>query len=285
MSGPATARDIAERLNLTKHPRSWRGRCPACDYPGNTFSLREKRGRTSTYCANGCGHDQIDDALSRVIADFAPRPQTDDAASDAERRAKKQAAALRLWNGSAETGHEAYLCARGLGDLIGSTALRFRPDCTHPEGGRYPAMVALVQDVNGAHVAAHRTYLRPDRAGKAAIEPPKASLGPVWGGAIRLHPPAAELVVGEGIETSASAGVLIGLPAWAALSAGNLALGLKLPPEVRSVTIAADADSAGFQAAQSAASRWRAEGRRVRIATPDAGGRDFNDIIMEKACG
>ena len=68
-----------------------------------------------------------------------------------------------------------------------------------------------------------------------------------------------------------------GQHAWAALSAGNL-VALVLPPEVRSVVIAADADMAGRRAAVAAARRWIAEGRAVRIATPNKPGLDFNDI-------
>jgi putative DNA primase/helicase len=104
----------------------------------------------------------------------------------------------------------------------------------------------------------------------------------VWGGAIRLDPEAPEIAIGEGIESSASAGRLLDLPAWAALSAGNMARGLILPPLVRAVVIAADADEAGQKAAEAAAARWRAEGRRVRIARPDKPGHDFNDILAER---
>jgi hypothetical protein len=141
--------------------------------------------------------------------------------------------------------------------------------------------VALVVDVTGKPVAVHRTYLGAGGV-KAAMEPPKASKGPVWGGAIRLDPEAPEIAVGEGIESSASAGRLLDLPAWAALSAGNMARGLILPPRVRAVVIAADADEAGQKAAEAAAARWRSEGRRVRIARPDKPGRDFNDILAER---
>jgi hypothetical protein len=87
------------------------------------------------------------------------------------------------------------------------------------------------------------------------------------------------LVVGEGIESSASAGRLMGLPAWAAVSAGNLAKALLLPPEARSVVIATDPDRHGRKAAQAAWQRWRAEGRNVRIAIPDDD-RDFNDVLQ-----
>ena len=126
--------------------------------------------------------------------------------------------------------------------------------------------------------------MRADGAGQVG-NPSKASLGPVSAGAIRLFTTATELVVSEGIETSASAGVLMGLPAWAAISAGNLGATMPLPPEIRSVVIAADADPPGQRAACDAAVRWRAEGRGVRIATPDHFGTDFNDVLMEMQNG
>ncbi len=142
-------------------------------------------------------------------------------------------------------------------------------------------MIALVLGPHGEPLGVHRTYL--DNNGrKAAIEPQKASVGPVWGGAIRLDPEAAELVIGEGIETSASAGLLLNLPAWAAISAGNLARGLVLPPDVRAVVIAADNDAPGIAAAEQAAERWKAEGRRVRIVKPDRPGADFADLLAER---
>lgn len=100
---------------------------------------------------------------------------------------------------------------------------------------------------------------------------------------MRLDPVAPELVIGEGIETAASAGLLLGLPAWAAINAGNLARGLLLPPEVRAVVIAADPDPVGRDAAAAASTRWQSEGRRVRIATPDQPGRDFNDVLQDRA--
>jgi putative DNA primase/helicase len=282
-----SARDLAGRLNLAKYPRSWRGRCPACDYPGNVFSMREPRcGKTPRmYCANGCDREALDDALSRVIAGWRPEPRdNDDPANMAERRAARQEAARRLWSGSELHGHEVYLAARGLASLAASPALRFRGDCHHPEGGRLGAMVALVQDVAGAPVAVHRTYLNRSRDAKTSVEPAKASLGPVWGSAVRLHDTAPELVIGEGIESSASAALLLALPAWAAVSAGNLAKGLVLPPAVRSVIVAADPDPQGERAAVSAAQRWRAEGRTARIARPTGSG-DFNDVLRSRSNG
>lgn len=177
-----------------------------------------------------------------------------------------------------------YLARRGLPWLTGHESIRYRPDAPHPAGGTLPALVALVYDGVGNICAVHRTFL--DLAGrKAAANPPKASIGPIAGGAIRLHPPAVELLVAEGLETAASAGLLLGLPAWAAIACGNLGASMVLPPGVRSVVIAADSDGPGRRAAHRAARRWQAEGRTVRIATPDAPGQDFNDVLRARlAC-
>jgi putative DNA primase/helicase len=74
----------------------------------------------------------------------------------------------------------------------------------------------------------------------------------------------------------------MGFPAWAALSAGNLAKGLVLPPEARRVVIAADPDDAGRTAAREAWLRWKAEDREVQIAMPDRESFDFNDLLRAR---
>ena len=175
----------------------------------------------------------------------------------------------------------AYLARRGLPWLMRHDNIRYRSDAPHPGGGTLPAMVCLVHDGAGSIAAIHRTFLTLD-GNKAPVDPVKASLGSFAGGAIRLHPAAAEMVVGEGLETTASAAFLLGLPGWAALACGNLGSNMVLPAGVRCVTIAADADTPGQRAAAKAARRWRAEGRRVHIATPDGPGQDFNDVLLAR---
>lgn len=287
MNAHDAAMELATRFGLNKRPRSWAGDCPACSYP-RAFSIRIGKGnRPSLYCANGCTRDVLDETARNALGnDWRPSPRPDQGAELGAREAK-QAAALRLWDGStscAGTAAALYLAGRGIGHASMSAALRFRGDCGHPEGGHLPAMVALVQNWAGQPIACHRTYLT-QTGSKAAVDPPKASLGPVWGGAVRLDPAGPELVIGEGVETSASAGLLLHLPAWSAISAGNLASGLVLPPEVRAVVIAADPDPAGKAAAAAASVRWQAEGRRVRVATPDIPGGDFNTVLRERAKG
>ena len=203
---------------------------------------------------------------------------------EAARRAKKQEAALRLWNGSNSligTLAERYLEQRGLSAVTRSPALRYRDDCYHPDGGKLPALVALVVDVDGNARAVHRTFVDRSSAQKTTRDPAKASLGPVWHGAVRLQPieSGRPLVIGEGIETSASAGLMVGAPAWAAISCGNLQHAMQLPPEATDIIIAADKDDPGERAAQAAAQRWQAEGRHVRIARPNGPG-DFNHQLL-----
>jgi hypothetical protein len=100
-----------------------------------------------------------------------------------------------------------------------------------------PTMVAAVQ--RGADIpAVHRTYLS-EPARKADVEPQKASLGPVKGGAIRLSAGVGPLVVAEGIETALT--LLDDLRdmaprVWAAVSAGGMeALSLHGGPAIWSL--------------------------------------------------
>lgn len=174
-----------------------------------------------------------------------------------------------------------YLARRDLSWLARNGNIRFRAETSHPSGKRLPAMIALVFDGTGDICAVHRTYLTLD-GDKADIVPNKASMGSISGGAIRINPAEHEMVVAEGLETAASAGAILGLPAWSAVACGNLRASLALPPVVRSVVIAADHDRAGRRAAAGAAQRWCAEGRAVRVLQPDVADTDFNDLLRHR---
>ena len=292
------ASELAARLGLHRAGREWRGSCPSCGYGSSACTLSTgKTGKPLLWCAS-CQDSQ---ALVAVLleagggADFDRHDDRANAEKAMESRQKKRERARIIWDGAASITPDdpagRYLARRGLAHLIGCQALRYREDVPHPAGGRIRGMVAQVQDATGALIGCHRTYLAADGT-KARLETAKASLGPIWGGGIRLSPVAPEIVIGEGIETSASAGLLLGLPAWAAISAGNLGKGLLLPPEVRSVLIAADDDGVnaqgrnpGIEAAEAAAARWQAEGRKVRIVKATTPGVDFSDILQARAAG
>jgi hypothetical protein len=139
--------------------------------------------------------------------------------------------------------------------------------------------------VDGAdRFAVHRTYLRADGSGKAELDPPKAMLGSVMGGAVRLAEGPGPLVVAEGIETALSlAGGLLRAPAtvWAALSAPGL-MGLRLPAIPGRLTVAADGDPTGIEAAHVLAERAHGLGWRVSLL-PAPDGCDWNDVVTGKA--
>src|SRR5262249_39396683 len=129
--------------------------------------------------------------------------------------------------------------------------------------------------------AVHRTYLTLDGRTKAPVSNPKMTLGPIGGGAVRLAPAGPVLGVAEGIETALSAMEATGIPVWAALSAAGIeALGLPDPPLAAEMVIFADHDPRGRRAAETAAARWHAQGRKVRICLPPEPGSDFNDLLL-----
>lgn len=248
-------------------------------------------GRFLAHCHAGCTFAEIVGAmLGRGIlrggGDHAAsgpaalaRRQAEDMAA-AEKRARQ---AERLWRESlniAGTLAEAYLRGRGITCPL-PDALRFHPECWHPAARRFPAMVAFVDGADG--FAVHRTYLAPDGAGKAAVDPAKAMLGGVAGGAVRLTEGPGRLVVAEGIETALSlaSGLLRG-PAtiWAALSTSGMA-GLRLPDLPGRLTIAPDGDAAGREAAHALAERAHALGWIVSLL-PAPDGRDWNDVLCMK---
>ncbi len=196
---------------------------------------------------------------------------------------KRAAQAQSLWREAlpiAGTVAEAYLRGRAINCPLPET-LRMAPSCWHVTGRHYPALVALVEGAEG--FAIHRTYLREDGTGKAEVDPPKAMLGGVAGGAVRLAHGPGPLVVAEGIETALSlASGLLSAPAtvWAALSTSGIK-GLHLPPVPGRLTIAADGDNAGTDAAMTLAERAHAIGWRVSLL-PAPKGKDWNDIIRAK---
>jgi hypothetical protein len=245
--------------------------------------LRERNGKAVWWCAS-CGDDR--EALTQAVLG-APRhvgesmgiSRTADDATRAELAKAFWKTALPIRNRLAAH----YLAGRGLSFPDGD-ALRWLPNARHPAGVRHPCIIALAVDGAGRGQAVHRTFLTPDGARKATLDPPRMTLGPIGGAVVRLcrWREGQPLVIGEGIETSLSAGILAGAPAWAALSAGNMKA-VQLPKAMREVWVAADHDPPGQRAAWAAADVFMAQGRTVRVLTPDTPGEDFNDVLMRQA--
>jgi hypothetical protein len=141
-------------------------------------------------------------------------------------------------------------------------------------------MIVRVDNLDGELIGVHRTWLVSDASGVWRRRD-RASLGPIASGAVRLAPATEMLMVAEGIETALAAMQAVRRPAWAALSTSGLVT-LVLPAGVRSIVILADHDrnGAGERAAQAAAQRWLAEGRRVQLAMPPEPDSDFADLTV-----
>ena len=280
--------EIAARLGLRRsRPGEWRGTCPACGY-ASAAVLSEREGLPLLWCAS-CNDRASLAALLRAPAggSLPPQPAAPrDAASDAERIVARIERAREIWGGASpiEPGTPAakYLEIRRISHVATSPALRWRSDCPHPAGGRRLALIAAVSAPDGEFAGVQRVFLKPDGT-KADVEPVKASIGAISGGAVRLQDCSAELAIAEGVESAAAAGLILGMPAWAAVSAGNMANSLILPAEIRTVTIAADHDAPGIRAAEDAAVRWRDEGRSVRIIRATTFGKDAADVLAEAA--
>ena len=200
-------------------------------------------------------------------------------------QASRRDSARRLWRETrplSGTVAAAYLDSRGVGHVARAPALRFHPGIPHPSvPGRFPALVAGVQDAAGGFMGIQRCYLNGPR--KADVDPVRASLGSLAGGAVRLAPVLGDrLLLGEGVETTAAAVRVLDWPggAWATLGTSGLAAVL-LPASVRRVVIAADRDAGGLRAAAALAERLESEGRRVTIEAPPCG--DFADWHVEVA--
>jgi len=176
---------------------------------------------------------------------------------------------------------ETYLAGRGL-ELERGTPIRFHPSC--PRGAeRLPAMVALMTHAEtGQPCGVHRTFLTPDGCNRLRDGKGKMMAGNA--GVIRLEPNAEVtkgLGLAEGIETALA--VMQGFgwrPVWAATSAGAVAH-FPVLPGIEALTIFADADGKGLDAARACIGRWTKAGREARVIAPPTG--DFNDMNREAA--
>lgn len=320
--GPAT-----NRFAINSQNGAWL--CRKCDAGGDGLALVRH--------VLGCDFIR---ALDFLVGQAAP--EIDERALAARREAAKrkeekrarEAAQFRKWavDGARETWNNAdegegtlaaaYLSGRKIGLPAWPPTLRFIAD--HPmikrlpgmdraqEVYRGPAMIAAIQDKYGKVSAVHQTWLDPDTPGKKArvLDPSGAPLpaklvrGSKKGGAIRLGKvvPGCTLVVGEGIETTASALVAWRDPGavfWAGVDLGNMAgrqegrntgvpdmsdLDAFVPPaDVAKLIYLQDGDSdpkttrAKLEAGLRRAARIHPH-IDTRIAAAPAG-KDFNDIL------
>jgi Toprim domain len=230
------------------------------------------------------GHDDWRETLEEARAFLRlPGPPPREAPRPAEPARDTSASARRLFRAAGPvpgTAAAAYLRTRGVEHAAGETALRFHPRCYYHADGRaeaaeHPALLAAVTDLSGCVTAVSRTWLACDGRGKADLPDPRRALGALLGHGVRFPGTACDLLVaGEGIESVLSVHRLLPtIPHVAALSAGHLA-SLILPPGLRRLYVARDADEPGERAFESLRCRAKAEGVEVRALVPRED--DFN---------
>ncbi|MCB1331034.1 MAG: toprim domain-containing protein [Maritimibacter sp.] len=283
------ARALTETLGGRWYQSYGTAPCPVCqperERDQNALTIAQGRGvQILLHCKkSGCDFREIIRAAG--ISGRRPVFLSRDVPSsrDQTRRtiaATREGQAKAVWRETlplAGTLADTYLRSRAITCSPPKT-LRFHPACWHMSSHRLPAMVGLVE--GGGGFAIHRTWLASDGSGKAAVNPDKAMLGSVAGGAVRLTIGPGPLVVSEGIETALSlASGLLNGPAhiWAALSASGMA-GLKLPPCPHKLIVASDGDSTGQRVAGKLAERAQTMGWEVSLLqAPD--GLDWNDYL------
>ena len=207
----------ARCLSVTVHDDRAVFRCLHCEIRGVVF--RDGEARLS----------HAEQAERRRIADA-------DLLRDTERRI---AYARQVWDAAIPatgTPVERYLHHRGFDLVEIPPTLRYARLKHYGTGETYDVMVAAV-GYGPVPDAVHRTYLAPGGNGKARLPDDfdaKLSLGPVRGRPIRLdsgidaEAAGGSLAIAEGIENALVAVQEFGVPAWSAISAGNLPL-LRIP--------------------------------------------------------
>lgn len=314
MSARADACEIAARLaerieGLAEYligdaPTS-RTRSALRFYPRGGFAVEIAGDRRGLWCdhAAGTGGDALDlvkhlrrcstsDALkwaSDWLGDAAPERPPDAPPPRVEApKADSTVAARRIWQEAKQpegTPAQAYLESRGL-HLPDDAPIRFHPVCPRGRDERLPAMISLMTNpITAEPCGVHRTFLRPDGAGKIEHGAPKMMIGNA--GVIRLLPDD-EVTIGlgiaEGIETALAIMQIAGwCPVWSCGSAGAIS---KFPvlAGVEALTIFCDLDDkgAGLTAARTCADRWRTAGREVRIEMPPEGTDWFDALTARK---
>jgi putative DNA primase/helicase len=290
----SAAESIAQALGQASRSGSgWHSRCPA--HQGRSASLAFLDGDRGlvVHCHAECPARDVYEELRRLDlldtddGDFDPcalERVAEQRVKDDRHRAQRIANALDFWGQaypSAGTGVERYWRSRGLTISVPST---IRMDgLAHRERPAAPCN-DRTRDACRARSRRYSFHLPRDRwLHESHRRTNKKCFGPVGGGAVCLGPvrDGQWLVVGEGVERTASAMQLGGLsPGWAALSSTELR-NLVQPPEARMIHIAADNDESGVgqAAARDAAWLWQNEGSTVRVSIPPKSGTDFYDIL------
>ena len=261
--------------------------CPICGNGRDKFRYDDKGGNGSFFC-NTCGagsgihllsqhqdcsHAEAWKLVDKVVGSAAVAPKKDH--TDQLQRVKN---ILETCNAGDDNDFVIeYMRSRSLTDVPESLLRGFY----WLNGSECHAMIAKAakgSKLVGVHATFIRDGVKVDRRMYAVAD------GAMVGSALRLQKlnGGDAIVIGEGIETSLSAGKITGLPAWAAMDAGKLEK-VEIPDQIRRVVIAADNDASftGQAAAYALAKRLKIAGKSVEVIVPITQGEDWNDYIRK----
>jgi phage/plasmid primase-like uncharacterized protein len=251
-------------------------RCPAHDDKRPSLHVSEGRnGKVLVKCHAGCSQQAIIEAL-RARGHWGsndgkpttkPKPKAaDDDRSPGEKEYERFRRGFAILRAAASDAAQptAYLQGRGITQVPTNAMLLSAARARQLGLKPFPAMVLPITDHVGKLRGAHVTSLSKDGTAKLDTDKPKLMFGPVKGGYVQLGEPDPDrpLIICEGIESALSAAQIAGLPAIAALSAGNLEK--VTPPPCSEAIIAADNDVPGRNAARRLARRLISPERVVR---------------------
>jgi len=181
-----------------------------------------------------------------------------------------------------------YFASRGIKNIELSNDIGFLENCRYDQHSNYPAIFALVRDVDGNIVSGHRTFLKNGKAFHRGLMP---SIVPGISNGCHIRLINADnqvLFAGEGMETVLSVLILNGKKEanyWSAINSNGLG-GLFIPSKYKDITICADVDHsmAGQKAANKIKSRYDCQviyPCKLSDVKENAKGFDFNDLLCE----
>ena len=278
--------DILSAYMPNEFLRNKHGKCPLCGGV-DRYRWDNKKGNGEYFCS-GCGagsgihllsqhqdcsHAEAWKLVEKVVGSAAVSPKKDQ--TDQLQRVKN---ILETCNAGDDNDFVIeYMRSRSLTDVPESLLRGFY----WLNGSECHAMIAKAakgSKLVGVHATFIRDGVKVDRRMYAVAD------GAMVGSALRLQKlnGGDAIVIGEGIETSLSAGKITGLPAWAAMDAGKLEK-VEIPDQIRRVVIAADNDASftGQAAAYALAKRLALAGKSVEVIVPITQGEDWNDYIRK----